>query len=84
MEPVLYYIRDHLVGTHYFIYAFILLVLMFAIIGYLFKQKYGKLDIHLDVKSNLNQNKQNANVQSNSTNNTQPIQNTVAPKKVSN
>ncbi len=47
METVLYYIRDHLVGTHYFIYAFILLFLMFSIIGYLFKQKYAKYDIKL-------------------------------------
>lgn len=47
MEIILYYIRDHLVGTHYFIYAFILLFLMFSIIGYLFKQKYAKYDIKL-------------------------------------
>ena len=55
METILYYIRDHLTGTHYFIYAFILLFLMFAIIGYLFKQKYGKLDIKLATsQSNVN------------------------------
>ena len=47
MQDVLYYIRDHLVGTHYFIYAFILFFLMFSIIGYLFKQKYGKYEIKL-------------------------------------
>ena len=45
MDIILYYIRDNLVGTHYFIYSFILL---FFIIGYLFKQKYGKLDIILN------------------------------------
>lgn len=47
MDIILYYIRDHLVGTHYFIYAFILLFFMFSIIGYLFKQKYAKFDIKL-------------------------------------
>ena len=47
MDIVLYYIRDNLVGTHYFIYAFILFFLMFSIIGYLFKQKYAKFDIKL-------------------------------------
>jgi len=44
----LYYIRDHLVGTHYFIYSFILNIFMFSMIGYLFKQKYGKLDVILN------------------------------------
>ena len=48
MDIILYYIRDNLVGTHYFIYTAILLFLMFAIIGYLFKQKYGKLDVVLN------------------------------------
>ena len=48
MQNFLYYIRDNLVGTHYFIYAFILLFLMFALVGYLFKQKYGKYEIKLN------------------------------------
>ena len=48
MQELLYYIRDNLVGTHYFIYAFILLFFMFALVGYLFKQKYGKYEIKLN------------------------------------
>lgn len=53
METFLYYIRDNLVGTHYFIYAFILFFLMFAIIGYLFKQKYAKYQIKLNTSEEL-------------------------------
>lgn len=52
MEELLYYIRDNLVGTHYFIYAFFLLFLMFAIIGYLFKQRYAKYQIILNNSQN--------------------------------
>ena len=48
MEEFLYFIRDKLVGLHYFIYSFILLFFMFAIIGHLFKQKYAKFDIKLN------------------------------------
>ena len=48
MQDVLFYIRDHLVGTHYIIYAFILFFFMFAIIGYLFKEKYAKYEIKLN------------------------------------
>jgi len=51
MEDFLYFIRDKLVGLHYFIYAFALLFFMFAIIGYLFKQKYAKYDIKLNTKT---------------------------------
>lgn len=47
METFLYFIRDELSGTHYFIYAFICVVLLFAIIGYLFKQKYAKVEFKL-------------------------------------
>lgn len=47
MEPILYYIRDNIISVHYFIYAFVCLFLMFAIIGYLFKQKYAKLTINV-------------------------------------
>ncbi len=55
MDIVLYYIRDNLVGTHYFIYAFILWILLFSIVGYLFKQKYGKLEIKLNTSQSGNQ-----------------------------
>lgn len=47
MDIILYYIRDNIVSVHYFIYAFVCLFLMFAIIGYLFKQKYAKLTINV-------------------------------------
>ena len=47
MEALLYFIRDELSGTHYFIYAFICFILLFAIIGYLFKQKYAKVEFKL-------------------------------------
>ncbi len=47
MEALLYFIRDGLSGTHYFIYAFICFILLFAIIGYLFKQKYAKVEFKL-------------------------------------
>ena len=47
MDTILYFFRDKLVGTHYFIYAFILLYLMFALIGYLLKEKYAKYIIML-------------------------------------
>lgn len=48
MDIILYYIRDNIVSVHYFIYAFVCLFLMFAIIGYLFKQKYAKLTINVN------------------------------------
>ncbi|MBR3660344.1 MAG: hypothetical protein IKN63_00375 [Bacilli bacterium] len=57
MDVILYYIRDNLVGTHYFMYAFVLLFFMFSIIGYLFKQKYGKLDIILNTSQTDNRKK---------------------------
>lgn len=47
MNDFLYFIRDKLTGTHYFIYAFICLTLLFAIVGYLFKQKYAKVQFKL-------------------------------------
>ena len=47
MDSILYYIRDNIISVHYFIYAFVCLFLMFAIIGYLFKQKYAKLTINV-------------------------------------
>ena len=51
MEVILYFFRDQIKGTHYFIYAFILSIFMFAIIGYLFKQKYAKLEIKLGTET---------------------------------
>lgn len=48
MDSFLYFIRDNLVGIHYFIYAFALLFFMFSIIGYLFKQKYAVYEIKLN------------------------------------
>ena len=47
MEIILYFFRDTISGIHYFIYAFVCLFLMFSIIGYLFKQKYAKVEIKL-------------------------------------
>lgn len=61
METILYYIRDNLVGTHYFIYAFILLFFMFSIIGYLFKQKYAKFNIKLATSQSNNKTKKVSN-----------------------
>ena len=61
MDVILYSIRDGLVGTHYFIYAFILSILMFSIIGYLFKQKYAKFDIKLETSQSEAKKKKDAN-----------------------
>ena len=67
MDIILYFIRDTISGTFYFIYAFILFILMFAMIGYLLKTKYAKLNIKFstsqnsknneDVKTNIDLNK---------------------------
>ncbi len=43
----MYFIRDKISGTHYFIYAFICFLFLFAIVGYLFKQKYAKIEFKL-------------------------------------
>lgn len=68
MDIILYYIRDNLISVHYFIYAFVCLFLMFAIIGYLFKQKYAKLTINVsssqpkkEVKENIATNRVKTN-----------------------
>lgn len=61
MDDFLYFIRDNLFGTHYFIYTFILSILLFAIIGYLFKEKYGKLEIVFEFDQTKT-NKQNDSV----------------------
>ena len=53
MDEFLYFIRDNLVGTHYFIYSFTLLFFMFALIGYLLKQKYGRLDVILSTNKEV-------------------------------
>ena len=71
MDILLYYIRDNLTGTHYFIYAFILFFFMFSIIGYLFKEKYAKLEIKLDTSQKSKEQK-----------NTQKIINKEQPKPV--
>ena len=71
MDILLYYIRDNLTGTHYFIYAFILFFFMFSIIGYLFKEKYAKLEIKLDTSQKSKEQK-----------NTQKIINNEQPKPV--
>lgn len=48
MNAILYFFRDTISGTYYFIYCFVCLLLMFSIIGYLFKQKYAKVEIKLN------------------------------------
>ena len=63
MDIILYFFRDKITGTYYFIYAFICLMLMFAIIGYLYKQKYAKVEVKLNTsqpkkESNINDNNQ--------------------------
>ena len=68
----LYYIRDHLTGTHYIIYSIIMNILMFALIGYLFKQKYGKYDIKLATSQPQSERSKdeivNLNIENNETN----------------
>lgn len=61
MDDFLYFIRDNLFGTHYFIYTFILSIFLFDIIGYLFKEKYGKLEIVFEFDQTKT-NKQNDSV----------------------
>ena len=63
MDLILYYIRDSLSGTVYFIYTFILLILIFAIIGYMLKQKYGKLEIKLATSQTNQTQQKNGEVQ---------------------
>ncbi len=72
MDIVLYFFRDTLSGIHYFIYAFIMLFLMFSIIGYLLKQKYGKYDIKL-ATSQVN----SSNTKGNDVKNTQVVNQTI-------
>lgn len=50
MDSILYFFRDTITGTYYFMYAFVCLFLMFSLIGYLFKDKYAKVTINLGVK----------------------------------
>ena len=59
METILYFMRDKLSGTFYFIYAFILGIFMFAIIGYLLKEKYGRLDIKFVTNQSTSKEKNN-------------------------
>lgn len=48
MQTILYFFRDKIVGVHYFMYAFVCILLVFSIIGYLAKLKYGKVQIKLN------------------------------------
>lgn len=48
MEVILYFFRDSISGIYYVMYAFVCLFLMFSIIGYLFKQKYAKVELKLN------------------------------------
>ena len=48
METILYFFRDSISGVYYFMYAFVCLMLMFSIIGYLFKQKYTRVELKLN------------------------------------
>ena len=48
MEVILYFFRDKITGIHYIMYAFGCYFLMFSIIGYLFKQKYLKVEVKLN------------------------------------
>lgn len=48
MDAILYFFRDKITGIHYLMYAFVCFFLMFSIIGYLFKQKYAKVEIKLN------------------------------------
>jgi len=63
MDIILYFFRDKITGTYYFIYAFICLMLMFAIIGYLYKQKYAKVEIKLNTSQPKKEEKVEANKQ---------------------
>lgn len=59
MNAILYFFRDTISGTYYFIYCFICLLLMFSIIGYLFKQKYAKVEIKLNTSQSQQEEKVN-------------------------
>ena len=48
MQGILYFFRDRIDGIHYFMYASVCLLLIFAIYGYLAKQKYAKVEIKLN------------------------------------
>ena len=48
MKVILYFFRDSISGIYYVMYAFVCLLLMFSIIGYLFKQKYAKVELKLN------------------------------------
>ena len=57
MDIILYFFRDNITGIHYLMYAFVCQFLMFALIGYLYKQKYGKLEIKLSTNKEFPNNK---------------------------
>lgn len=54
MDVIITFFRDQITGIHYFIYAFIGFFFLFAIIGYLFKQKYAKVEIKLNTSQTVN------------------------------
>ena len=44
LDMIISLFRDGLSGTRYIIYVIICLTLLFSIVGYLLKQKYGKVE----------------------------------------
>lgn len=62
METILYFFRDSISGIYYVMYAFVCLLLMFSIIGYLFKQKYAKVEIKLNTSQNAYNNSKKEDV----------------------
>ena len=49
-DIIVSFFRDEISGSYYVIYCIVCLTLLFAIIGYLFKQKYGKVEFKLAPK----------------------------------
>ncbi len=47
LDAIISLFRDFLSGTRYIIYVLICLTLLFAIVGYMFKQKYGKVEFKM-------------------------------------
>ncbi len=47
MNAILGFFRNTLSGTYYVIYCLVLLTFLFAIVGYLYKQKYAKVEFKL-------------------------------------
>ncbi len=49
LNSVLYFFRDNISGVRYFIYTFVGIILIFAIIGYMFKLKYTKYGVRINI-----------------------------------